>query len=491
MSFLLRIVLLAGVFITCTVFTGRNDLKAAGSHPCHYQPDSGYRIEQYSQTAENTGIRQIRITIRFISLIRGVTGILFLLGITYLLSSDRSSIRWKLILSGLVVQIVIALAILYIPAAGSILSFIGRLFIKVLDSAQAGSVFLFGDLARSDKLGVIFAFQILPTIIFFSALMSVMFYLGIIQFVVKILAWLLTRIFALSGSESLVIGGNIFLGQIEAPLMAKAYIPKMSDSEIFMIMVSGLATIAGGVMAAYIGMLGGDDYEQRVFFARHLLTASVMAAPGAVVISKMLVPQVKDISRQIEISRSFTGHNLLDALTKGTYEGLKIAVFVGAILIVFISMIDLLNSLMFKTGEVIHINQKIVAFSGNQFNGLSLEFILGYLFAPVTWIIGVSGNDIAVVGRLLGEKIIFTEFIGYAHFSQLKDLGIIISQKSSIMCTYMLCGFANFASVGILIAGIGSMAPNKRELITKYGIKALAAGTLVSLLSATIIGMII
>lgn len=425
-----------------------------------------------------------------ITIIRGITGILFLLGISYLLSSARKAIRWKLVISGLVLQVLVAFSILYIPFIGSFFSFVGKLFIKVLDSAQAGSVFIFGDLAKSDKLGVIFAFQILPTIIFFSALMSVLFYLGIIQFVVKILAWLLTRIFAISGAESLVIGGNIFLGQIEAPLMAKAYIPDMSDSEIFMIMVSGLATIAGGVMAAYIGMLGGTDYEQRVFFAKHLLTASVMAAPGAVVISKMLVPQVKDISRQIKISRSMSGNNLLDALTKGTYEGLKIAVFVGATLIVFISLIDLLNWMMGRIGELAQLNQKIADYSGNQYNGLSLEFILGHLFAPVTWIVGVSVQDIAVVGRLLGEKIIFTEFIGYAHFAGLKDLGIFISPKSSIMCTYMLCGFANFASVGILIAGIGSMAPNKRELITKYGIKALAAGTLVSLLSASIIGMI-
>jgi CNT family concentrative nucleoside transporter len=491
MNFLLRIVLLLFLFITFNLSTAGNDLKTEGSQPRQPQTQTISGTEQYSQTSEYYNIRQEQLKIRFVSLLRGITGILVLIGISYLLSTARSSIRWKPVFSGLVIQAAIAFAILYIPFVGSFFGFIGRLFIRVLDSAQAGSVFIFGDLAKSDRLGVIFAFQILPTIIFFSALMSVMFYLGIIQFIVKILAWLLTRIFTLSGAESLVIGGNIFLGQIEAPLMAKAYIPKMSDSEIFMIMVSGLATIAGGVMAAYIGMLGGDDFEQRVFFAKHLLTASVMAAPGAVVISKMLVPQVEDISRKIKIPRSLTGNNLLDALTKGTYEGLKIAVFVGATLIVFISMIDLLNWLMHKTGDLIHVNQKIIGYSSNQFNGLSLEFILGQLFAPVTWIIGVSRQDIAIVGRLLGEKIIFTEFIGYAHFAQLKDLGLALSQKSSIMCTYMLCGFANFASIGIQIAGIGSMAPNKKELITKYGIRALAAGTLVSLLSASIIGMII
>ncbi len=490
MNFLLRIVLFVFIFIAFSAFTREDESVVTVSKSRLHQPDSISGIVQHSQETAYSDIQHDYLRIRLISVVRGLTGIIFLLGISFLISSARSSIRWKLVLSGLAVQVLIAIAILYIPFVGSLFGFIGKLFIKVLDSAQAGSVFLFGDLAESDKLGVIFAFQILPTIIFFSALMSVMFYLGIIQFIVKALAWFLTRIFRLSGAESLVIGGNIFLGQIEAPLMTKAYIPRMSDSEIFMIMVSGLATIAGGVMAAYIGMLGGNDYEQRVFFAKHLLTASVMAAPGAVVVSKMLVPQVEDISKQIKISRTETGKNLLDAITRGTYEGLKIAAFVGATLIVFISIIELLNWIMFRIGDFIHVNQKIVSYSDNQFNGLSLEFLLGQVFAPVTWIIGVSVQDMAQVGRLLGEKVIFTEFIGYAHFAQLKNLGLIASQKSAIMCTYMLCGFANFASIGIQIAGIGSLAPNKRELLTRYGIKALAAGTLVSLLSASIIGMI-
>ena len=490
MNIPLRLVLFVFIFIICTAFAKGNAPESDNNKPSHYQIDSVSRIEQQSQQVSYAEMRHEHLQTRFISVVRGLIGIIFLLGISWLLSSAKSFIKWRLILTGIAVQVLIALAILYVPFVGSLFSFIGKLFIKILDSAQAGSVFLFGDLAKSERLGVIFALQILPTIIFFSALMSVMFYLGIIQFIVKVLAWFLTRIFNLSGAESLVIGGNIFLGQIEAPLMTKAYLPKMSDSEIFMVMVSGLATIAGGVMAAYIGMLGGTDYEQKVFFAKHLLTASVMAAPGAVVIAKMLIPQAEDISKQIKISRSETGKNMLDAIAKGTYEGLKIAAFVGATLIVFISIIELLNWLIYRTGDFIHLNQKIADYSDNQFKGLSLEFILGQIFAPVTWIIGVSRHDISQVGRLLGEKIIFTEFIGYAHFAELKSLGLIVSQKSSIMCTYMLCGFANFASVGIQIARIGSLAPNKREFITRYGIKALIAGTLVSLLSASIIGMI-
>ena len=490
MNIPLRLVLFVFIFIICTAFAKGNAPESDNNKPSHYQIDSVSRIKQQSQQVSYAEMRHEHLQTRFISVVRGLIGIIFLLGISWLLSSAKSFIKWRLILTGIAVQVLIALAILYVPFVGSLFSFIGKLFIKILDSAQAGSVFLFGDLAKSERLGVIFAFQILPTIIFFSALMSVMFYLGIIQFIVKVLAWFLTRIFNLSGAESLVIGGNIFLGQIEAPLMTKAYLPKMSDSEIFMVMVSGLATIAGGVMAAYIGMLGGTDYEQKVFFAKHLLTASVMAAPGAVVIAKMLIPQAEDISKQIKISRSETGKNMLDAIAKGTYEGLKIAAFVGATLIVFISIIELLNWLIYRTGDFIHLNQKIADYSDNQFKGLSLEFILGQIFAPVTWIIGVSRHDISQVGRLLGEKIIFTEFIGYAHFAELKSLGLIVSQKSSIMCTYMLCGFANFASIGIQIAGIGSLAPNKREFITRYGIKALIAGTLVSLLSASIIGMI-
>jgi CNT family concentrative nucleoside transporter len=337
---------------------------------------------------------------------------------------------------------------------------------------------------------MIFAFQILPTIIFFSAITSVLFYYGIIQKIVYGLAWVMTRILKLSGAESLSVVGNIFLGQTEAPLMIKEYLPKMNRSEMMLVMTGGMATIAGGVLAAYIGFLGGNDPVQRLIFAKHLLAASVMAAPGAIIISKILVPQSEDINKDVEVSRDKVGSNVLDAISNGTSQGIRLAVNVAAMLLVFLAFIALLNFVMLKAGDWTNLNDIITAKTNGQFNELSLQFVLGYLFAPVMWLIGVPGDDIILMGRLLGEKIIMTEFVGYISLADLKAMGVL-STKSIIMATYMLCGFANFASIGIQIGGIGSLAPNQRVLLSKFGMRALLAGTLASLLSATIVGTIL
>ena len=313
----------------------------------------------------------------------------------------------------------------------------------------------------------------------------------VIEKVVWALAWLMTKAMKLSGAESLSVAGNIFLGQTESPLMIKAYLDKMTNSEILLVMTGGMATLAGGVLAAYISFLGGDDPVQRLIFAKHLLAASIMAAPGAVIISKILVPQTEKINTDVEIPKEKIGSNVLDAISNGTGEGLKLAVNVAAMLLVFIAFIAMFNFIVQKIGTWTNLNESIAQFTNGQYNSLSLQFILGYTFAPIMWLIGVAKDDITLLGRLLGEKLIMTEFIGYVSLAELKAAGAFAQEKSIIMATYMLCGFANFASIGIQIGGIGSLAPNKRVLLSKYGMRALLGGTLASLISATIVGVIL
>lgn len=430
-----------------------------------------------------------------ISIIRGLFGMLVLISIAWLFSSNRKKVDWLVVGKGLAIQIILAISILYIPFVAYLFEFIGKLFVKVLDFTKIGSEFLFGPLLNTDSIGYIFAFQILPTIIFFSALTSVLFYWGVIQIVVKGLAWVMVKAMKLSGMESLSVAGNIFLGQTESPLMIKAYLPKMNNSEMLLVMIGGMATVAGGVLAAYIGFLGGDDPAQRILFAKHLLTASVMAAPGAVIISKILMPQTEKISKEVEVKVENIGSNFLDALSNGTIEGLKLAANVGAMLLVFFAFIAMINFVFTKVGSWVHLNELIANATDGQYEKLSIEFILGYLFAPLMWVIGVCKEDMTLVGRLLGEKLIASEFVGYTSLANLKAngnavFGSFTQYKSIIMATYMLCGFANFASIGIQIGGIGGLAPNKRVFLSKYGMKALLGGTLASLLSATIIGAI-
>ncbi len=426
-----------------------------------------------------------------VKVLRGLLGIMVLIIIAWVFSSNRRAVSWKVVFTGLLIQLGIALGILFVPFIEDFFGIVGKIFVVILEFTLIGSTFLFNDLMDIPKAGYIFALQILPTIIFFSALTSVLFYFGIIQKVVWVMAWLLTKALKISGAESLSVAGNIFLGQTESPLMIKAYLPKMNDSEMLLVMIGGMATVAGGVLAAYISFLGGDDPVQRLIFAKHLLTASVMAAPGAIVISKILIPQTDTINTRVEVKQEKIGKNFLDALSNGTTEGLKLAANVGAMLLVFFAFIAMMNFVLLKIGAWTNLNQSIVALTNGQFSELSMEFILGYTFAPLMWVIGVGSEDITLVGRLLGEKLIASEFVGYTSLAELKSAGAFTEQKSVIMATYMLCGFANFASIGIQIGGIGGLAPNKRWFLTKYGMKALLGGTLASLLSATIIGMIL
>jgi CNT family concentrative nucleoside transporter len=425
------------------------------------------------------------------SIPRGILGMAVLILIAFLFSADRKAISWRVVGIGLGIQLFLAFGILKIAFVRTIFEFVGKIFVVILDFTRIGSEFLFRDLMDVSTFGFIFALQILPTIIFFSALTSVLFYLGIIQKVVYGLAWLLSKGLKISGAESLSVAGNIFLGQTEAPLLIKAYLDKMNKSEILLVMIGGMATVAGGVLAAYIGFLGGDDPAQRLIFAKHLLAASIMAAPGAIVIAKILVPQTGKINTEINISKQNVGSNLLDAMSNGTTEGLKLALNVGAMLLVFFAFIAMADYIFIKLGSWLNLNEMIAGISNGQYNAFSLRFILGYLFAPLMWLIGVGSADITLVGQLLGEKIIASEFVGYESLASLKASGAFASSKSIIMATYMLCGFANFASIGIQIGGIGGIAPSQRVLLSSYGMKALLGGTLASLMSATIVGMIL
>ncbi|MHB0755201.1 NupC/NupG family nucleoside CNT transporter [Polaribacter sp. M15] len=427
------------------------------------------------------------------SLWRGVLGMLVLILIAFLFSSNKKAIDWKKVGIGLALQLLIAIGVLKVKFIQAIFEFIGGIFIEILEYTKAGSEFLFsGMVSNMDTFGYIFAFQVLPTIIFFSALTSLLFYLGIIQKVVKILAIGLSKFLGISGMESLSVAGNIFLGQTEAPLLIKAYLEKMNKSEMLLVMIGGMATVAGAVLAAYIGFLGGGDKQLELVFAKHLLAASVMAAPGAIVISKILYPQTEDVNTDVTVSQEKIGSNILDAIANGTTEGLRLAVNVGAMLLVFVAVIAMVNGILGWTGNVTTLNDIIAANTG--YKQLSLEFILGYIFAPLMWLIGVAAEDMALMGQLLGIKLAASEFVGYIQLAELKNAASashLTFNKSVIMATYMLCGFANFASIGIQIGGIGSLAPGQRKTLSEFGMKALIGGTIASLMSATIAGMII
>tara|TARA_R110002049_G_scaffold1130_21_gene8361 strand:+ start:1249 stop:2964 length:1716 start_codon:yes stop_codon:yes gene_type:complete len=455
------------------------------------KPVQNNNLVQTVTTSENDIVPSQGFSVH--SLWRGVLGMFSLIFIAFLFSANRKAINWRTVGIGLAFQLVIAIGVLKVPFVKNIFEAIGKVFINILDFTRAGSKFLFeGLVVDMDTFGFIFAFQVLPTIIFFSALTSVLFYLGIIQKVVKAFGWLLSKALKISGAESLSVAGNIFLGQTEAPLLIKAYLEKMNKSEMLLVMIGGMATVAGAVLAAYIGFLGGEDPELRLVFAKHLLAASVMAAPGAIVISKILYPQTEQINTDVKVSSEKIGSNILDAIANGTTEGLRLAVNVGAMLLVFVAFIAMFNGILGWLGEITTVNNWVAA--NSPYPKLSLEAVLGTIFAPLMWLIGVAKEDMMMMGQLLGIKLAASEFVGYIQLADLKDVSKAAHlkyEKSIIMATYMLCGFANFASIGIQIGGIGSLAPGQRKVLSKFGMRALLGGTIASLISAAIAGMII
>lgn len=426
------------------------------------------------------------------SIFRGILGLFVLALILLSISSNRKLISWKLIFSALLLQFLFAFSILKIPVIAQFFESISKVFVVILNFTKQGSTFVFGNLVDVNSFGFIFAFQILPTIIFFSALTSLLFYLGVLQKVVYALSWLLSKFLNISGAENLSATANIFLGQTEAPLLIKPYIEKMTKSEILCVMVGGMASSAGGVLAAYVGFLGEGDPEQQLFFAKHLLAASVMAAPASIAVSKIILPQEETVNNSVTISSEKIGSNIIEAISIGTEDGLRLAFNVGAMLIVFIALIAMGNYLLFDIlGEMTGLNSIIQVSTNNQYQGLSLQFILGYLFSPLIWLIGVAKSDMVSVGQLLGEKIVLNEFVAYMSFGKMKTDNILNDSKSIILVTYILSGFANFASIGIQVGGIGSLAPSKKGTIAQLGIKALIGGMICSLMTATVVGMII
>ncbi len=440
------------------------------------------------------------------NIFRAGLGVFILLAICYLLSSDRRAINWRLVSIGMGLQLLLAFFILVVPGVSNIFDWISKGFTQVIAFTAAGSQFLFGSIVQDmSSFGYIFAFQVLPTIVFFSALTAILYYLGILQKIVYGLAWLLTRTMGLSGPESLAAAANVFIGQTEAPLVVKPYLEKMSKSEILCLMTGGMATIAGSVFVAYVGYLGGTDEESKLYFAKHLLTASIISAPAAIVAAKILFPETEkdgDINKQMEMAEG-EANNLLDAISRGTTDGLKLAVNVGAMLLVFTALIFMMNEIFLGATDLINgavamvnpgvgdWNEQIALTTGGRFEGFSFTYFLAMIFAPFAWVLGVPFEDITVVGQLLGMKTVINEFVAYEQFQGILAEGLLKSDKSIIIATYALCGFSNFASIGIQIGGIGSLAPGQRKTLTEFGIKALIGGTVACFLTGAIAGLFV
>ena len=428
----------------------------------------------------------------FWNIIRGIIGIITLLVIAFIFSRDRKNIDWILVGKALLVQFVFAIGILKVPFVASVFESVSSGFIKVISFTQAGTNFLFASFitGKIEAPLMNFMVQVLPTIIFFSALTSLFYYLGILQRVVYFFAWFMKKFMKLSGSESLAAVGNIFLGQTEAPLLVRPYLGKMTKSEIFCLMSGGMATIAGGVLAAYIGFLGGGDPVEQLLFAKHLLAASVLSAPAAIIGAKMIIPETQEYDQDMKLSKDKVGNNALEAISNGTSDGLKLAINVAAMLLVFTALITMGN---FITNDLIGnwtgLNTWIIA--NTNYSGLTMQFIVGYTFAPIAWLMGIAWEDAVLVGQLLGEKTMLNEFYAYKTLGEMKSAGLFAYEKSIIMATYILCGFANFASIGIQIGGIGALVPNRKGLLSELGLLALVAGTLASLFTSVIVGMML
>ena len=423
---------------------------------------------------------------------RALLSLVVMIAVLYAMSSNRKAIRWSLIFKGLAIQFVFALLILKVDFVTRGFEAVGKGFVNILGYTREGSLFLFGSLIENTEgFGFIFAFQVLPTVIFFSAFTSLMYYWGILQKVVWVFAWVMKRSLGVSGAESLAAAANIFLGQTEAPLLVKPFIAKMTRSELLCLMTGGMATIAGGVLAAYVGYLGGSDPVQQLFFAKHLLAASVMSAPAAIVAAKILIPETEKFNEDMRVSKESNGSNWLDALSRGTSDGLRLAVNVGAMLLVFTAFIFMVNSILADgIGYYTGLNGWMKDFSNGRYEFFNLQAILGMALAPLAWLMGVNWGDAALVGQLLGEKTILNEFYAYVTMGELIQNGQLLDVKSQVISTYILCGFANFASIGIQIGGIGALAPNRRSDLSALGMKALVGGTVASLFTAVLVGLL-
>lgn len=435
---------------------------------------------------------------------RGLFGITALIVIAYLLSENRRAINWRNVAMAIGLQFVFAALVLYFSPARMAIEWVGNRFVDLLGFTNAGVSLLFGSLADKSKHGVVFAIMILPSIIFFSAFSSLLYYLGILQKIVYAFAWVMSKTLRLSGSETLSASANIFLGQTEAPFLVKPYLPTMTRSEMLTIMVGGMATIAGAVMIAYIAFLGGDSPQEQVLFATHLITASVINAPAGLMVSKMLLPQTEAVSTDLAVAKEKIGSNLVDAICVGTSDGLRLAVNVGAMLIAFTALVAMGNALLgwfgtphaFTVGGTTlftypGINDWIASVTGGAFKAFSLEFIFGVVYAPIAWLIGIDYGYLLQSGALLGTRTVLNEFISFQQLGALKSAGTLTDPRTVIILTYAMCGFANIVSIGIQIGGIGSLAPNQRTNLAQLGLRAMVGGTIACYLSACVAGILI
>ena len=412
----------------------------------------------------------------------GILGLVILLSIAFGFSSNRKEVDWKLVASGLGLQLFFATLVILVPGGKRFFEGLSRIFVTIIGFAMDGSSFIFGSLADPTNLGFIFAFQVLPTIIFFASLMAVLYHLGVMQKFVQAMAWVMLKVMRISGSESLSVAANVFVGQTEAPLVVRPYISRMTESELLTMMVGGMATIAGGVLAAYITMLGGADEVARIFYAKHLLAASIMAAPATIVIAKLLKPEIEEsVTRgTVTLHVEKTATNVIEAAANGAGDGVKLALNVGGMLLAFVALIAMLNYPIGWIGQITGLE----AIAGQP---LSLSMILGYLLSPLAWIIGIPWQDAVTVGGLIGEKVITNEFVAYAHLKEIQDS---LTPKALLISTYALCGFANFSSIAIQIGGIGGLAPERRSDIARLGLTAVLGGTLATMMTATIAGVL-
>ena len=418
----------------------------------------------------------------------GLFGLVVLIGLAWLFSNNRKSVDWRLVATGVSLQVAFAAVVLLVPGGRDVFDALGHGFVKVLSFVNAGSNFIFGGLMDTTKYGFIFAFQVLPTIIFFAALMSVLYHLGVMQAIVRAMAWAITKVMRVSGAETTSVCASVFIGQTEAPLTVRPYISRMTESELITMMIGGMAHIAGGVLAAYVGMLGGGDPEQQAYYAKHLLAASIMAAPATMVVAKLLIPETgTPLTRgTVKMEVEKTTSNVIDAAAAGAGDGLRLALNIGAMLLAFIALIALLNWPLTWIGEITGLQ----AMLGKP---TDMATLLGYVLAPVAWLIGVPWQDAILVGGLIGQKIVINEFVAYLQLADIvngKVAGVTLTEQGKLIATYALCGFANFSSIAIQIGGIGGLAPDRRQDLARFGLRAVLGGTIATLMTATIAGVL-
>ena len=417
----------------------------------------------------------------------GVFGLACLVGLALLFSNNRRAVDWTLVLTGIGLQIAFAVLVLVVPGGKDVFDALGHGFVKVLGFVEAGSRFIFGNLMDTGTYGFIFAFQVLPTIIFFAALMAVLYHLNVMQWVVRIMALAITRVMRVSGAETTSVCASVFIGQTEAPLTVRPYIEKMTQSELLTMMIGGMAHIAGGVLAAYVALLGGGDEAQQVFYAKHLLAASIMAAPATLVIAKILIPETGEpLTRgSVKMEVEKTSSNIIDAAAGGAADGLKLALNIGAMLLAFIALIALINAPLTWLGDVTGLASALG-------RPTDLSTLFGYVLAPIAWVIGVPWQDATAVGGLIGQKVVINEFVAYLNLAEIVNCktDTMLTNQAVLVATYALCGFANFSSIAIQIGGIGGLAPGRRQDLARFGLRAVLGGSIATFMTATIAGVI-